>query len=127
MDKGIYHREDLLETYKNPSNWGSITNPSISVVEKNPMCGDTLNVDVEIKDDKIADIKYSGDSCSVAIISASMVTEELIGKNVDEIKSLTKEYILELTDMELTTSRIKCATLIMEALKRVVKEYENDK
>lgn len=121
----IYQREELLEIYKNPPNRGRIDNPSVNVTESNPMCGDVLTINLNVKDNIITDIKYDGDACAVAIISAALVSEDIIGKDLDYVKKLTKEDVLSLVNVDLTTSRIKCATLILGALKKALKEYES--
>lgn len=121
----IYQREELLEIYKNPQNRGILDNPSVNVTESNPMCGDVLTIMLDIKDSIIVDVKYDGDACAVAIISAALVTEDIIGRNLAYVKGLTKDYVLSLLNTDLTTSRIKCATLILDALKKAVSAYES--
>lgn len=123
-----YLREDLLEIYKDPINVGHIDNPTVSVFDRNPMCGDVITLEIKISGDNgnevLEDIKYSGDACAVSIISSSLVTEELIGKTLEEAKNLTKEDVLELIGVELTTSRVKCATLVLNALHKAIQKYE---
>lgn len=122
-----YLREDLLEIYKSPINLGKIEDATVSVQDNNPMCGDEINLDLKIENDVLVDAKYSGDACAVSIISSSLVTEELIGKSLEEVKGFSKKDVLDLIGVQLTTSRIKCATLILGALERAIQKYESNK
>lgn len=120
----IYLREDLLELYKSPINRGSLIDPTITVEERNPMCGDEITLDICVDGDVVTDIKYRGDACAVSLISSSLVSEELIGKSIDDIKNFSKQEVLDLIGIELTTSRVKCAMLILDALHKSIKAYE---
>lgn len=122
----IYKREDLLEIYKEPINRGTIDNPSVCLEQSNPMCGDILNIYLIITEGVLTDIKYEGDACAVSIISASLVTEELIGKTIGDLRNYEKKDVLELIGVPLSTSRIKCAMLILDGIKEAVKKYEQE-
>ncbi len=119
-----YLREDLLDLYKNPVNKGKIENPSVTVHDVNPMCGDVIDLDLTVNNGIITDAKFSGDACAVSVISSSLVTEDIIGKDLTYAKNLTKKEILELIGVDLTTSRVKCATLVLSALHKAIKQYE---
>lgn len=124
------YRQELMEIYKNPLHKGSLSNSTVSVTKKNVMCGDTLNLDLLISYDiqkntsVVSNAKFSGESCAVSIISAELLIEDVIGKSVDEVKKIDKEYLLNLIDINLTTSRVKCAELVLIALQKAIQEYE---
>ncbi len=118
------YREELMEYYKNPANRGTMESPTIEVAGDNPMCGDELHLQLLIKDGVIEDFKYDGEACAVSIVAASITSEEIIGKTIDEAKKFDKEVLLDLIGANLTTSRVKCATLILEALDESIKKYE---
>lgn len=120
------YKEELMDIYKNPAHRGKITNPSVSVNRENSMCGDTINLDLKIKNDVITDAKFSGSACAVSVISSDILLEELVGKTVDIVKKITKEDLLNLLDLNLTTSRVKCATLVLNALHDAIKHYEEN-
>lgn len=113
-----------MDHYKNPRNFGTIHKPSISVPAQNSFCGDKLEVDLVIQDNIVTDFKFRGDMCAVAMSAASMLSEELVGSSLTEVRSITKEKLLSFFGSELTTSRVKCATLVLEALEEAVKAYE---
>ena len=126
------YRQELMEIYKNPSHKGYITDCSVSITKKNPMCGDTINLDLtiefdhETKNHVIKDAKFNGESCSVSIISADLLIEDILEKSIDEVKRIDKDYLLDLIDMNLTTSRVKCAELILIALQGAIKKFEEE-
>lgn len=118
------YREELMEIYKNPPNRGSLANPSVAVKKHNPMCGDEVNLQLKIASGKIADARFDGSACAVSVISSSLLTEKIIGMTVDEAKTLKKEDLLELIGLNLTTSRVKCAVLVLSALQGALEGFE---
>lgn len=118
------YKEELMDIYRNPSHKGDISDPTISVSKENSMCGDYLTLSLSIEDNVIKDAKFNGNACAVTVISSELLLEDLIGKTIEDVKNIDKEYLLNLLDMNLTTSRVKCATLILNALKDAIKEYE---
>lgn len=125
MNDSLY-REQLLDIYKNPSNRGTLSKSTVEVTERNPFCGDIITLQFDITDGKIKDIAFDGDVCMVAIASSSLVTDELKGKTIEEAKKLSKEEVLEMMGVDLTTSRVKCATLILDATSSAIKKYESN-
>ncbi|MBT6401213.1 iron-sulfur cluster assembly scaffold protein [candidate division WWE3 bacterium] len=121
MNDSLY-REQLLEIYKNPGNRGTLSDPSVDVTVRNRFCGDTLNLQLQITDGIITEASFNGESCMVTIASSDLVTEELKGKSLEDAAKISKGDVLEMLGVELTTSRVKCATLILEALEASLKE-----
>ena len=119
------YREEFMEIYKNPSNRGSMSLPTITSRGVNSMCGDELDLYLNVQDGIIVDAKFESVSCSVSIVSASILTEILIGKTIAQAKEITKEELLSLIGVNLSTSRVKCATLALETLKKGIEEYES--
>ena len=122
-DTDIY-RETLLDIIKSPSNKGSLTDATVEATENNPMCGDIMKMQIKIANDKIAEIAFDGDACAVGVAAASLLTEELKGKSVVEAAKFTKQQLLGLIGIQLTTSRVKCATLALDVLASALKKYE---
>ena len=121
------YKEELLDIYKNPSHKGNISDPTVKVSKENSMCGDSLELSLSIKDGVITDAKFDGSACSVSIISAELLLEDIVGKRVEDAKTITKKDLLNLLNLNLTTSRVKCATLVLSALGDALKEYEEKK
>lgn len=119
------YREELMDLYKNPTNRGKLNNPSAVATKKNPMCGDELTINLQVDSAGIiTDAKFDGIACAVSVISASKLTDQIIGKPILEVKKVTKEKFIEGLDLNLTTSRVKCAELILSALTEALKTYD---
>ena len=118
------YRQELLDVFKNPTYRGSLPDPKVSVTERNTFCGDVLSLDLKVEDGKVVDARFDGEMCMVSLVSADLFLDTIIGKSLDELKKVDKETILQNFDTSLTTSRVKCALLVLEALKEVLKKYE---
>ena len=128
MSSADIYREIILDYYRNPRNYGKITDPDISQRDSNPLCGDELEMHNNIKDDKVADVKFTGKGCAISQASASMLTELIMGKDFEYVKKLTKEDILDNLGLhELGPARIKCALLSLKVLKSGLYSYLIDK
>jgi nitrogen fixation protein NifU and related proteins len=128
MSSADIYREIILDYYRNPRNYGKIENPDISQRDSNPLCGDELEMHLNIKDDKVADVKFTGKGCAISQASASMLTELIMGKDFAYVKKLTKEDILDNLGLhELGPARIKCALLSLKVLKSGLYSYLVDK
>lgn len=117
------YREQLMDHYKNPRNKKDLKDSNVVIEDTNPFCGDEIKLQLKINDGVIEDVAFTGSSCAVSTASASLTTEEIKGKTVEEVKNITKDDILEMLGVELTTSRVKCATLVLEALQKAIKSY----
>ena len=128
MSSADIYREIILDYYRNPRNYGKIENPDISKRDSNPLCGDELEMHINIKDNKVSDVKFSGKGCAISQASASMLTELIMGKDFDYVKKLTKEDILENLGLpDLGPARIKCALLSLKVLKYGIYSYLSEK
>lgn len=111
------YQEELLDHYENPSNYGTLPNPDISHTEDNPLCGDQIRIDLVVEDDSVKAVKFCGHGCTISQAAASMLTEAIEGKSLDEIKKLTKDDILDMIGIPLGPVRLKCALLALKVLK----------
>ncbi len=128
MSSADIYREIILDYYRNPRNYGKITDPDIAQRDSNPLCGDELEMHLNIKDDKVADVKFTGKGCAISQASASMLTELILGKDFEYVKKLTKEDILDNLGLhDLGPARIKCALLSLKVLKSGLYSYLVDK
>ncbi len=118
------YRSELMEIYKDPAHRGHLQPCSVSLDKQNPFCGDRLHLALQIKDGVISDAKFEGELCFVSIIGAEFLLEEVIGKSLAEAKKIDQAQILALLDLNLTTSRIACATLALQALQQALVKYE---
>ena len=111
------YREEILEHYKFPRNRGSLAHPDITYKDTNPLCGDEVQIDLNVKDGVIADVKFQAKGCAISQAATSMLTDMIEGKSLEEIKKLGKKEILEALGIELGPVRLKCALLCLKVLK----------
>lgn len=117
-------RSELMELYQDPSHKGKLNAPSISLTKSHIFCGDQLNLFLQIKDGVITDAKFDGELCFVSLVSAEILLEELIGQTVAVAREIDQPRLLEILGLNLSTSRITCATLILKALQEALEKYE---
>lgn len=117
MDESIY-REQIIDLYENPLNYGELDPADISYEEDNPLCGDVVRIDIRLDENqRVKEILWSGDGCAISQASASLLTEEVKGMTLDEVKAFPKERLLELIGVPLSMARVKCALLSLKVLK----------
>jgi len=120
----MMYQEQILDHYKNPRNFGKIMNATVHHHEYNPLCGDEIEMFLVIRDKKVADVKINGHGCAISQASASMLSEKVKGKSLEELKKLTKEDILEMLGIPLSPVRLKCALLSLDTFKNAVVIFE---
>jgi nitrogen fixation protein NifU and related proteins len=111
------YRDYILDHYKNPRNQGELSGATNTYADSNPLCGDELSMALRIEDDHVADVRFSGKGCAISVASASILTEEIKGKSLDEIKAIDRDHILENLGIPISPARIKCALLSLKTLK----------
>ena len=136
--QGLY-QEMILDHYRRPRNKGEIAGADETVVMKNPLCGDEITVQLRYDGDEVADIGFSGRGCSISQASASMMTQLVKGRNVEEIESLRGRFrdmvmgtenaaddkslgsLRALSGVSQFPARVKCALLAWDALSEGVR------
>jgi len=111
------YRDNIIDHYQNPRNYGTLEHPDISYEDSNPVCGDEIRMDLKIQDGRVAEARFEGHGCSISQASASMLTEEIIGKSLEEVKQIDKQYLLDMLGIPLGPVRLKCALLSLKVLK----------
>ena len=113
-----YYREQIIDLYENPMNYGELDPADFSYEEDNPLCGDVVRIDVRLDDEqRVAEANWSGDGCAISQASASLLTEEIKGMTLAEIRAFPKETLLELIGIPLSMARVKCALLSLKVMK----------
>ena len=107
------YRQQILDHYKNPRNRGEMDDPTFSHEGENPMCGDTIRMDVKLDDDEetIEYVSFTGDGCAISQASASMLTSKLQGMTVDELDAMDRDDVTDMLGVDISPMRIKCAVL----------------
>ncbi|KOY82131.1 SUF system NifU family Fe-S cluster assembly protein [Lysinibacillus macroides] len=132
------YRSVIMDHYKNPRNKGSLEGDAVTIDMNNPTCGDRIHLTLKVTDGVVEDAKFDGEGCSISMSSASMMTQLIKGKKVEEALELAdifskmmmgEEYSdkYDLEDVEALQgvsqfpARIKCATLAWKAMEKGVK------
>jgi len=122
----IYH-EMIVDYSRNPINYGEIENHDVTFHDSNPLCGDSIDIDMKIDDDKVTDIKFHGRGCAICMACSSVLTEIIKGKSIDEARAIEKNDVLSELGLEhLQAVRIKCALLSLKVLKSALYTYIGD-
>lgn len=113
-----FYREMIIERYKTPHFRGVLDPNDFSYEDDNPACGDHIRIDVRLDENGVVtEALFSGEGCAISQASADLLVESIIGKNIEEIKTLEKEDVLENLGIELGPVRLKCALLPLKVLK----------
>lgn len=117
MEDSIY-REQIIDLYENPLNYGTLETADFVYEEDNPLCGDVIQIAVQLDENqRVTDIKWDGQGCAISQASASLLTEEIKGMTLDEVKAFSKDQLLDLLGIQLSMTRVKCALLSLKVLK----------
>ena len=134
------YRSVIMDHYKNPRNKGSLEDESVTIDMNNPTCGDRIHLTLKVEDGIVQDAKFDGEGCSISMSSASMMTQIIKGRKIEEALELAgifskmmlgEEFDVDkydLGDVEALQgvakfpARIKCATLAWKAMEKGVKE-----
>ncbi len=112
------YRENILDHGMHPRHRGLLDPADIDFEGHNPLCGDRLRLTMRVDEhNRITEIGWDGAGCAISQASASMLGEEILGKTLDEVKSISKEDIFELLGIPLSMNRVKCALLSLKVLK----------
>lgn len=112
------YREQIIDRYKNPHYRGELDPHDITFEDDNPLCGDHIRIDLRIDGhDTVVEAAFSGEGCSISQASADLLVESIIGKNIEDVKQISKEDVLDLLGIELGPVRLKCALLSLKVLK----------
>ena len=114
------YRDYILEHYKQPRNFGELAERDLEFHDKNPLCGDEMEVQIVVEDGKIADLKWHGQGCAISQAAASIASEELIGMPLEEAAALNADWMLDHMGIEISATRRKCALLNLKVLRGAV-------
>lgn len=112
-----FYRENILDHYKNPRNSGHVEHPAATAEGVNPLCGDELAVELEVSDGVVTDVRFNGRGCAISQAAASMLSETIKGRPLDELSTVGKDDVLDELGIPLSPIRLKCAMLSVGVLK----------
>jgi len=122
------YRQQILDHYKNPRNYGEIEEATFTHVGENPMCGDEITMDVVLEDDgeTIEAVAFRGDGCAISQASASMLTSKLRGKTLDELDEMGRDDVIDMLGVDISPMRVKCAVLAEKVAQDGAAIYRGD-
>jgi nitrogen fixation protein NifU and related proteins len=113
-----FYKEYILDHYRNPRNFGHLDHPTAVAEDLNPLCGDKIQMELSVgADGKIDDVRFSGKGCAISQASASMLTESIKGKTLEEVAQLSHDVVLENVGIGISPTRMKCAMLGLKVAK----------
>ncbi len=113
------YKEEILDHFKNPRNFGEVDRMDKQVKVRNSHCGDVIEMGVKIKKDQVEEIRFEGEGCAISLASASMLTEMIKGKSLRELKSLDEKKVIKRLGIPISSARLKCARLGFEAWQKL--------
>ena len=120
------YQENIIDHGQHPRNWGLLDPHDLHATDDNPLCGDQLEVTLQIdENDIVKAVGWQGQGCTISQATASMLGEEIVGKSLSEVQKLDKEFVFELLGIPLSMSRVKCALLSLKVLKTAAYNLEN--
>ncbi len=118
------YREEILDHYKNPRNFGDLENATHSAREANASCGDLIELSIQVSNTGrgkvIQDVRFKGIGCALSTASSSLLSEKLKGMSVEAVLKLSIDDVVELLGSEISTTRMKCVALPLRALQRAL-------
>ncbi|MDZ4209901.1 MAG: iron-sulfur cluster assembly scaffold protein [Candidatus Curtissbacteria bacterium] len=123
------YREEILDHWRNPQNFGEMKKPDVVIDQVNPLCGDEITfffkfekkrtLNFELRNSKLKEVTFTGSGCAISIASASILSENIRGKSVSALSKITGRDVLKLIGGSVAPARLKCAFLALEALRKL--------
>lgn len=118
------YKEHILDHYAHPHNKGTIAHPTLRFRELNPLCGDEIELFAKLNGDRTKELKWQGKGCAISQAAASLLSDELQGKTLVELKQFNTQSVLDLLGIPIGPVRLKCANLPLRALQLAIQQYE---
>jgi nitrogen fixation NifU-like protein len=127
-DEEMLSREDYIENildhHDNPRNKRVLEPSDIEASGGNPGCGDIVVIYARLDGaGRIAEASFQGEGCTISQAGASMLTEELVGKTLEDVRGMTYEDVIEEMGREVVSTRTRCATLALTVAKQATEQY----
>ena len=119
--------DHILDNFESPYHRGHIENPTIAHEDENPLCGDHLRLELLVADNKIKEAWFDGHGCAISQAAASILTREIEGKSLDELKNFLAPQMLDLLRVRVTAARQKCGLLCFKILKTMIYTLDEKK
>lgn len=115
----------ILDHYESPRNRGKVDHATVTQSGGNPDCGDvvTMYVTLDAEGERIGDVHFEGEGCTISQAGASLITEQMVGKTLREVEDMPYDAIVDMLGRDVVATRLRCATLGLSTVKAAVKKY----
>jgi len=113
----------LLDHFRHPRNYGSLDVPDISNEQFNPLCGDRIRIELKLNESIVNEARFKGDGCAISTAAASLLTELVLGKNLEELTNVPDEQLISALESNIQPARLQCALLPLHALREGLKSW----
>lgn len=115
------YREQLLDHYRHPRNYGKLSEYSAQADGHNPLCGDAVQVQLQLSNGVVAKMHFTGQGCAISMAAASLLSEYVAGHPTVDVQQLGLPAIESLLNVKLPPARIKCGLLALEAVQAALR------
>ena len=120
------YREEILDHSRHPRNKKVMVDSTFKSKRRNMSCGDSMEMFVKLGDDgRVAEVTFDGVGCAISQAAASMLTEEAVGKTLEELRAFDQATVFDLLGTEVGPARIRCALLALETLQKGIDEHND--
>ncbi len=121
------YREEIMDHYQNPRNFGEMRDVDVSYHDYNPVCGDEITVQLKMENGTVKEAMFTGKGCAISQAAASMLTTEVKGKSAKAVATMTQADMLKIVGINPGPVRIKCAMLALRAMQKGIVQHEATK
>jgi len=118
------YRQNIIDNYKNPKNFGVLSDFDIKCCEHNVNCGDDVTVYIKFKNKKVSEASFDGCGCAISTASSSILMNEIKNKTIDELKMISPGDIYNMLGIKISPNRTSCALLSYEAMNKGIALYK---
>lgn len=119
----LLYSQKLLDHFRHPRNHGTLTDPDVSHESFNPLCGDRIRIELKLENNQVKEARFRGDGCAISIAAASLLTELLTGRTIEE--PVSDDELVAALESDIKPARIQCALLPLEALRAALKNQRD--
>ena len=116
------YSETLLDHFRHPRNYGDLPAADISYESFNPVCGDRIRIALKLNERVVQDVRFKGDGCAISTAAASLLTELILGRDVEDVSTITDDRLIHALESDIKPARLQCALLPLEALRAGLKQ-----
>src|SRR5262245_15318892 len=119
------YSDTLLDHFRHPRNYGSLSAPDISNEQFNPLCGDRIRIELKLNRSIVSEARFKGDGCAISTAAASLLTELVIGQDLGKLANISDARLISALESDVRPARLQCALLPLQALREGLKNYKS--